>query len=308
VVLTVGWVLTQWGFGSTNVVMVSVSADRLPESQRGKLAGLGGVVTMLAPITGAALGGVLSTQTLALFLVPGVVGLVMVLAFTVFIREDSSRAMVVDETLTVGSVLAKYLFNPRRFPDFAWNWAGRFLFYIGLTFSTTFTAFFFADKLGVPVTEIGGIVAIAGLLGAVGTMGGALGSGFLSDRLRRRKIFVLTSGIVFAVGTIVMAFAPTLPVLLAGSFLCNVGIGVFAAVDQALVLDVLPERDTEAGRYNAINQFATTIPQAVAPLIAPVFLAVGATADSQNYPLLYLVAAVFTVAGGVLVLRVKGVR
>ena len=74
------------------------------------------------------------------------------------------------------------------------------------------------------------------------------------------------------------------------------------------MLDVLPERETEAGRYNALNQIATTVPQAVAPLIAPAFLAIGVAAGQQNYAALYPVAAVFTILGGLCVLRVEGVR
>ena len=95
-------------------------------------------------------------------------------------------------------------------------------------------------------------------------------------------------------------------VLLVGSFLTNVGLGVFSVVDQALVLDVLPERATSAGRYNGINQFSTTVPQALAPFAAPLVLAIG---GGDNYPILYTVAAAFALVGGlVILLRVKAVR
>jgi MFS family permease len=72
------------------------------------------------------------------------------------------------------------------------------------------------------------------------------------------------------------------------------------------VLDVLPERETEAGRYMGIVGFATSVPQAAAPLVAPLVLAVGA--GGSNYPLLYGLAAVVTVIGGIAVLRVRSVR
>ncbi|SEG92700.1 hypothetical protein SAMN04489712_1355 [Thermomonospora echinospora] len=106
-----------------------------------------------------------------------------------------------------------------------------------------------------------------------------------------------------------MALASDVPLLFAGSLACSMGIGMFAAVDQALLLDVLPERDTEAGRYTSIYNFAATIPQALAPLVAPLFLGVGVTAgEDKNYTLLYLVAAACTVLGGLIVLRIKSVR
>ena len=106
-----------------------------------------------------------------------------------------------------------------------------------------------------------------------------------------------------------MAFAPGLELILAGSALASLGLGVFSAVDQALLLDVMPERETDAGRFVAINQFATSIPQAVAPIIAPAFLALGVVAGGdKNYTLLYIIAALFTLVGGMVVLRVKSVR
>jgi MFS family permease len=216
--------------------------------------------------------------------------------------------MVLPEGLTVGRLLRKFVYNPRRYPDYSWNWLGRFLFYFGLTLNTTFTAFFFASRLGVSVTEVAPTIALLSLAGIGATTLGAIGGGFLSDRLRRRRIFVLSSGVIFGAGAVVMAFAPSLPLLMLGSVMGAIGIGMFSAVDQALLLDVLPERDTDAGRFMGITGFATSVPQSVAPLIAPAFLAIGATGDEKNYPLLFMVAAACTVVGGLVVLRIRSVR
>lgn len=97
--------------------------------------------------------------------------------------------------------------------------------------------------------------------------------------------------------------------LVVGSLLGSLGIGMFSAVDQALLLDVLPERDTDAGRFMAIIGYATSLPQSVAPLIAPIFLAIGVSAaGDKNYTLLYVIAAACTVLGGLVVLRIRSVR
>jgi MFS family permease len=111
------------------------------------------------------------------------------------------------------------------------------------------------------------------------------------------------------VGTVVMALASDLPVLITGSLIVSAGIGMFAAVDQALVLDVLPETATDAGRFMGIIGFAISIPQAVAPFVAPLLLGIGvASAGQKNYTLLYLVAGVFTILAGVVVMRIRSVR
>lgn len=304
-----GWILAQLGWGQVLSNLQISTADRLPESQRGKVAGLTGFSTQIAPVFGVIIASGFTRDNLLLFLIPGAIGVVLVALFVVLVHEDDSRARVYPERFSFASLFSKYVYNPRKYPDYSWNWIARFLFYFGLTLNTTFTAFFFASRLGVDVADVGGVIAALGGAGVLATTAGALGGGFLSDRLKRRRAIVLVGAILFAAGAVVMALAPSLPFIVVGSLLVSMGIGTFAAVDQALLLDVLPEKETDAGRFMGITGFATSIPQAFAPLIAPVFLAIGVVAGGEkNYTLLYIVAAACTLLGGIAVLRIRSVR
>ncbi|MDT0144561.1 MFS transporter [Microbacterium sp. PRC9] len=304
-----GWAVTQFGFGIAALQLTSSLGDRLPESQRGKVAGLNGVAVMVAPIFGVVLASAFAGTSLLLFLVPGIPGAILILLFVIFIKEPDGRGFPTRPKASVRSFLAGYGYNVKKYPDFSWNWLGRFTFNFGVTMATTFTTFFFASKLGIPVDEIGGIIAITALVGIAATVGGAALSGFLSDRLKRRKSFIVVAGLLFAAGTTVSALAPDFTLLMIGLFAMNLGLGIFSAVDGALMLDVLPEQDTEAGRFVAIAQFSTSIPQFAAPLFAPVVLLWGASAGESNYPLLYVVAGVLALIGGLIILfKVKSVR
>ncbi|KQQ94219.1 MFS transporter [Leifsonia sp. Leaf325] len=304
--LGIGWVVAQIGLNSTVNTFGTIQADKLPENQRGKVGAITGFATMVAPVFGAVFGGTVANQPFLLFLVPGAIGLVVVLIFVAYYKDADSRNITFDSPLTAKVLISKYVFNPKQYPDFAWNWLGRFLFFFGLTLNTSYTAFFFAERLNIPVDEIGGTVATVGGIGIIGTIAGVFLGGFLSDKLRRRKPFVLGSGILFGIGALVMVAAPDLTLLLVGSLLCNISIGVFSAVDQALFLDVLPERDTEAGRFVNIIQLANVLAQAIAPFVAAAALALITTGDRYGY--IYAAAAVFTVAGGLVILKVKAVR
>jgi MFS family permease len=310
VVALVVWALAQLGWGTIVSLLIASQADRLPEFQRGKVAALAGVVQPIAPILGVLVAGGLTGNPLLQFLVPGMVGVLAVGLFVCLVPEpDNRRAATPLEPLTPRSLASTYVFDPRRSPDFAWNWLGKFLFMFGLTFNTTFTAFFVASRMDTSVEEVSGLVAVMGGAGVVATMLGALGGGVLSDRLRRRRAFVLAGACVFAAGAVVMALAPSMPLIVAGVFLGNAGLGVFASVDQALMLDVLPDRETAAGRFTGIYGFSTSVPQGVAPLAAPLFLTIGAAGGEKNYTLLYLVAGALSLLGGLLIaLRVKSVR
>ncbi|WP_210743227.1 MFS transporter [Nocardia cerradoensis] len=306
-VLAAGWVLAQLGWGNALAGLLNSQADRVPEQQRGRVAGLAGSAALIAPVIGVVAAGLLRADTVALFVVPGVVGAVLVGGFVARVPEDS-RDLPAVEPLTVRALAAKYVIDPRRYPDFSRNWIGRFGFYFGLTFNSTFLAFYFADRLGVGVGEVAGALGVVSAFGVVATAAGALGGGFLSDRLRRRRVFVLISGLIFASGAVVMALAPGLPALIVGSLITSVGLGLFSTVDQALALDVLPDRSREAGRYLGILGFATSVPQAVAPLVAPAILTAGMAAGQKNYSLLYLVAAACTTLGGLVIMRIRSAR
>ncbi|WP_456284647.1 MFS transporter [Microbacterium sp. JZ101] len=306
-VVGLGWILAQWGWGTALSNLQISTADRLPESQRGKVAGLTSFATQIAPVFGVILAQFFTGDPLLLFLVPGAVGVVFVVLFVTLVHEDDSRGLPKDP-ITVLQLLSKYLYNPRRHPDFSWNWLGRFLFYTGITLNTTYTAFFFADRLGIAVESVAGIMASLSMAGVLAVTLGAIGGGFLSDRLKRRRLFVLVGGLIMAGGMLAQAYAPDLAVLVAGSLVTSVGLGLFAAVDQALLLDVLPERETDAGRFMGITGFATSIPQSIAPLAASGILLIGAEGGDRNYTLLFIVAAVSVLLAGIAVLRIRSVR
>ncbi|MBS1908230.1 MAG: MFS transporter [Actinobacteria bacterium] len=307
--LGAGWILAQIGWGTALANITTSMADTLPEQQRGKVAGLVGFATQVAPVAGVVIAGSFVADPLLMFLIPGVAGVVFTTLFILFSREQDSRKMVFAEALTFTRALKKYIFNPLKHADYSLMWAGRFLFYFGLTLNTTFSAFFFASRLGVGVSEVAGVLATLSFIGIGATTLGAIGGGFLSDKLRRRRIFVLAASLIFAAGVFMQALASDLPLLFAGSLVASVGIGAFSAIDQALLLDVLPDRDTDAGRFMGIAGFATSIPQAVAPFIAPAILVIGATtAGGKNYSLLFWIAGFITLLGGLVVMRIRSVR
>ncbi len=151
-------------------------------------------------------------------------------------------------------------------------------------------------------------MASIGILGVVAASAGALAGGFLSDKLGRRKLFTFIGALLFVAGACVEAFAYSLPPLIVGAVLMQLAIAVFAAVDQAIIFAVLPDR-AQAGRYMAVVAFAQKIPSAIAPLIAPFIITIGVVGAEKNYTLLYLAGAVLALVGGLLILfKVKSVR
>jgi MFS family permease len=310
-VLLVGasWVIGMIGWSTTGQAVQNLQADRIPEEQRGRVSALAGVATQIAPVIGIGIAYAFASSTLLVFIVPGLVGAILLVLFPIFKPEGDSRELVGTGTsVTVKSLITSYGFNPRKYPDFGWNWLGRFIFFMGLYFNTSFGTFFYAQRLDMPVREVAGIVATIGMLGIVAATAGAIAGGFLSDKLQRRKLFTFIGALLFVAGAITEAFAHAMPQLIAGAVLMQLAIAVFAAVDQAIVFAVLPDR-AQAGRYMAVVAFAQKIPSAVAPLIAPLIITIGDTGGDKNYTLLYLSGAVLAMIGGLIIMfKIKSVR
>ncbi|MGW3346176.1 MFS transporter [Nonomuraea rubra] len=303
-----GWVFGMIGWSVAGGAIQTLQADHVPEEQRGRVSALTGLMTQIAPVIGIGVAYAVSSSTFLVFMVPGLIGFLMIVLLPLLRAEGSSYELVGSARVGARELFAGFVFNPRKYPDFGWNWLGRFIFFMGLYFNTTFGTFFYAQRLDLLVKEVAGVVASIGILGVVAASVGALVGGFLSDKLRRRKLFTFIGSLLFVAGACVDAFAYALPPLIAGAVLMQLAIAVFAAVDQAIVFAVLPDR-AQAGRYMAVVAFAQKIPSAIAPLVAPFIITAGMTGTDRNYTLLYLTGAVLALAGGLLILlKVKSVR
>ncbi len=303
-----GWVLCTVGWGTAVGSLGNFQADRLAVDQRGKVAGVTGLVMQGGPVIGIILVGLVRADTFLIFAIPAAIGTLCVLLFVLLAHEVDSRSDLAQARLSVKEVVLSYGFNPRLVPDFAWNWLGRFVFYLGLVSTSSFTTFFFAQRLGVPVVEVAPVIALASAFSLLTATAGSLGFGWISDRLGRRRPLVVVSVALVAAGFSVSAFADSLGPLVVGTLIASLGIAAFGAVGQAIVFDVLPDRATQAGRYMAITAFSQKIPGVIAPLAAPLILG-GGGIDGANYTLLYLISAGLTVCGGcIIAIGVRSIR
>ena len=90
---------------------------------------------------------------------------------------------------------------------------------------------------------------------------------------------------------------------LVGMAISGLGFGVYAAVDLALVVDVLPDKRSAAKDLGVFN-IAGALPFSIAPAIAPAILAIG----HGSYGVLYAVAGLCAILGAFAILPVRRVR
>ena len=296
--ILVGWVIAQLGHGCLGAAIVPVVAESVPAVSRGKAAALSGVATQLAGVLATLMGSLLTGNQLLLFLSPVAVLAVTAVFFIATIPDSPAAAT---ERPPLGEFVKQLYFDPRAHPDFAFVWLSQWLMQISMNFFSTYQLYFILDRLALTPEVAGQKLAVVGGIGVVVATTSAAVSGAVSDRIRRRKPLIYIAAAFIATGLVIVGLTPNIVGYAIGAIAILLGAGMFGAVQMALATDVMPNRDTEAGRYTGVLSVASNMPSAVAPMLAPVILAIG---GPSNYTALFFSAAATALGAAVFVGRV----
>jgi MFS family permease len=132
-------------------------------------------------------------------------------------------------------------------------------------------------------------------------------AGLVSDRLQSRKPFVITASILLGLSLLILAFVHSWPATIVAFVLIGIAFGAYSAVDSALVTQVLP-RAEDRGKDMGVIGIALSLAQFIAPSLGALAISLFAPNVNVGYTSLYLLAAVLTFLGALLVLPIKGVR
>jgi MFS family permease len=301
--LGAGWFLVQIGANAAMAATNALLPDMVPEHQRGRVSALMGIALSLGLLAGPYITQYTAHDNLLMFLAPwALVPIAIALLFAAF-KDRPAGPM---PAFGRADLIRTFWVNPRRFPDFGWAFLSRFLVFMGVAYFLTYQFIFLSDQLKLDEAAALKGLALSQLVTTVVTIACTLLSGWLSDRIGRRKPVVLAAGLMVAAGLSIIALATTLDQFLIGAAVYGIGQGVYFAVDMALVAAVLPNPDDTAKDLGVFN-IASALPQSLAPMIAPVFLAIGAV-QGGNLPAVFLAGAVIAIAGAFAVLPIRGTR
>jgi len=301
-VVLVGWCIAQLFYNAVLATMVAVLPDQVPSVQRGLVSGVLGVCTPVGSVCGTFLVKLFAPSLLAMFLAPCAIGGLVVLLFAATLN-DRRLAKSDKPKWSLREFASTFYVNPRKDPDFSWAFAGRFMFVLAYAFLATYQAYYLLDKIGTAKADVPQQIFLGTLVQAAVVVAASVIGGKLSDRTGRRKIFVLTASVVYGVALFVLAIASNFSGFLVGMAISGLGFGVYAAVDLALVVDVLRDKRNAAKDLGVFN-IAGALPFSIAPAIAPAILAIG----GGSYGVLYMVAGLCAIIGAFAILPVRRVR
>ncbi len=301
-VVLIGWCIAQVFFNALLAALIAVLPDQVPVAQRGRVAGVLGICLPIASVSGTFVVQLFTGNTLAMFLAPCAIGGILILLFVVALRDR--RLAVADRPAwSLTEFTSAFYLNPRKHPDFAWAFASRFLLVLAYAFLTTYQVYYLLEKLGSAAADVPRQLFLATLAMSSVVVVASLVGGWLSDRTKRRKVFVGTASVVFGLALFVIALASSFNGFVVGMAIGGLGFGLYTAVDLALVADVLPDPNSAAKDLGVMN-IAGALPSSVAPAIAPAILALS----HGSYSVLYAVAGACAVLGAGAIVPVKRVR
>ncbi len=281
-------------FGPLNAVL----PDVVPGRQKGLAAALAGLAL---PGAGLFTAGVLAVALARLdlrFLVVALSVPALVLPLAWRLREPQRPRPAPRAGLPSLAALADR--------DFLMAFASRLLVQVAITFNVLYLLFYLQEsaQLG-PLADQRPEAVLGGLLGASTAVSLATGflGGIVSDRLRRRRGFVIAGGLAMAGGAALMAAAPAWPGPLLAQLLFGLGLGLYSTVDTALVAEVLPD-PRAAGRDLGLMNVAITAPQVLAPLLGLGLLSLS----GGDFRWVYAASTLFAFFGAIAVTGIRRVR
>ncbi len=303
-VMILGWCLTQLGLNAVAAALMALLPDQFPKHQRGFVSGAIGMCIPAGMISGFAIVNQFAGNTLLMFMVQPVVLLVTVLILCFSYKDKAPDENI--EPFSFKQMLKDFYFNPAAAPDFSWAFLSRFMFFLALATFFGYQVYFLMDRLGYTAAEVPGIMVKVNLITSTLQILSSFLSGWLSDVLRKRKIFIWMSAVLYGVGLLIVGYADSYNMFLIGASVMGMSFGVYFAVDIALVTEVLPNEEKSAAKDMGVMNVAGTLPQTLAPAVAPLFLFIGGQ-TTPNYNFLFIAAAVYSVFGALAIIPIKRV-
>ena len=293
----VGITAAQAGFNAYSVIPV----EGVPNKMRARGMGFMGMMGALAMSAGAAIAGRLVGTPALMMTVPVLLALATTFPL-ILLYKDPQRDRDDVPALDLGGLIGGFFVNPRKHPNFGWVWLSRFLAGVAMTAFLAFFVLYLITNLHYSPAEAGARASLLSLYSAPVSILLFTGSGWLSDKMGRRKPFVIGSAAVMALALVIGGRAGSFNQFVIAWMVFAVGQAMYLTVDLALCAQVLPN-EADTGKDMAVFGLALNLPNILVPAVAPFIL--GA---ENNYTLLWGVAAALCALGALVIPLVKGVK
>ena len=281
VLLTIFYCGCMFGLNCMIAPLVAILSDRVPSGIRGTMSAFYGAGSTIGAPIGTMLGALFIENLVPGFAVAGVLMFLGGVVAVIILPKEQSADFLPKDKGSFKDILVS--FRPPKFStahDFYKAFAGRFCMLISYQMIN---------------------VSVVSMIMMVMSLVGSFISGPVSDFIGRRKVPVVVASVLFAVGIAMPWLIPSSLGMYLFAGIAGLGYAVYSAVDQALLVDVLPNKE-EAGKDLGILNMATTLGQMCGPVImSTIVVALG-------YNFAFPVAIALAIIGCIFIMAIKKVK
>jgi Na+/melibiose symporter-like transporter len=301
--LVAGYLLLQLASNAAHGPAQGLIPDLVPAERRGLASGVKNLFDMGGLVVTSLIAGQLmhdDNPTLAFAVIAGV--LAVSTGLTLMGTRENLTAPAISPSQPGSSLRTLFQVGLQQYPEYRQLLVSRYMILLGIYVVQSFAQYYIRDWLGITdaVSVTGNLMATIGVTLTLLVFP----AGWLSDRVGRKPLNV-AGGALAALGLALLVLAKNVTALYIFGAVIGIATGTFLSVNWALATDLIP-RD-EGGKYLGLSNLSTAGAGATSRLAGPLIDGVNALLAGRylGYPVVFLLAAVCTLAGTILLSRIE---
>lgn len=302
VLLTIFYCACMFGLNCMIAPLVAVLSDRVPSGIRGTMSAFYGAGSTIGRSDRHYDRCVLHREPDCRLRCRGVLMFLGGVVAVIILPKEQSADFLPKEEGSFKDVLVS--FRPPKFAgahDFYKAFAGRFCMIMSYQMINVYQLYIIQNYIGQSVKESAVTVSVVSMIMMVMSLVGSFISGPVSDLIGRRKVPVVVASVLFAIGIAMPWLIPSTLGMYLFAGIAGLGYAVYSAVDQALLVDVLPNKE-EAGKDLGILNMGTTLGQMCGPVIMSTIVV------SLGYNFAFPAAIALAIIGCFFIMAIKKVK
>ncbi|MBM7653582.1 MFS transporter [Neobacillus cucumis] len=293
--------LVNFFYGMVSLSCYAIVPEQVEPEKFGRVSGLIGAAAPAFVMSGQMIMGAFANSTLEEKMITIlIVQLIGGFLAALLIKDNYFAGTEKTEKKSIG--IRGFYPSVKKYPSYTWA----LLTKLFINFSNAgmgMLTLFYITRFHLSETKIFQIMALTAPTIALMVVAGILG-GFLSDKVKKQKPFVMGAALITGICLIAFAFSTNITWVIVGNFIFNFGFGMYGAVDNALVNRILPSKENAAKDISIMNTM-TNLSSTLVNFAAPALIALGVKLfGGDGYTLFFLVLAVFSILSAVVVLPI----
>ncbi|MEH7414573.1 MFS transporter [Neobacillus drentensis] len=300
-VFVISLCLTNFFYGMVSLSCYAIVPEQVEPEKFGRVSGLIGAAAPAFVMTGQMIMGAFAKSTLEEKMITMIiVQLIGGILAALLIKDNYFAGASNSEKKSIG--IQGFYPSIKKYPAYTWALLTKLFINFSNAGMGMLTLFYIA-RFHLDQTKIFQLMALTApaimLMVAAGILGG-----FLSDKVKKQKPFVMGAALVTGICLIAFAFSSNITWVIVGNFIFNFGFGMYGAVDNALVNRILPSKENAAKDISIMNT-TTNLSATLVNFAAPALIGLGVKLfGGDGYTLFFLVLAAFSIFSAVVVLPI----